>query len=605
MRWLPCFLTLAALPWLAAQASPEAAPIWKDKVRPEVLRGTENGSIDFLVLLEGEADLGYVRAIEDKAARARAVAATLAAGAARSQAPLRAWLAARGVEHRAFWIANMVLVRGDRALLEAIAERSDVVRVEANPTVRAPLPPPEPAALGGGAIEWNVSQIGADQAWAMGFTGEGVVIAGQDTGYDWDHPALVSAYRGWDGSSADHDHNWHDAIHSGGGSCGADSPGPCDDGSHGTHTMGTMVGDDGGANRIGVAPGARWIGCRNMDQGWGTPATYAECFEWFLAPTDGAGANPDPSKAPHVINNSWVCPPVEGCSYDTLATIVANVREAGIVVVASAGNSGSDCSTIDDPPALYADSFSVGATSSSDAIAGFSSRGPVTIDGSGRTKPDVSAPGVGIRSSTPNGNYGSSSGTSMAGPHVAGLVALLLDARPDLAGKVDEIETLIERSALPRTSGQTCGDVPGTDVPNNTFGHGRVDAVAMLTGDADADGASNLDDCRPVDATTWSTPFAVDDLTLSGGASTLLSWGEPADPGGTAAPRYDVLRATAPDGFAGATCLVSDTSDTTWLDASPAPSHLFYYLVRASGTCGSSLGTSSSEAPRPAADCPP
>ena len=139
-----------------------------------------------------------------------------------------------------------------------------------------------------------------------------------------------------------HNYNWHDSIHSGGGSCGADSPAPCDDFGHGTHTMGTMVGDDGGTNKIGVAPRRKWIGCRNMDQGVGTPATYTECFQWFIAPTDLPNQNPDPSKAPHVINNSWGCPPSEGCTDPTvLQTVVENTRAAGIEVVVSAGNAGS------------------------------------------------------------------------------------------------------------------------------------------------------------------------------------------------------------------------------------------------------------------------
>ena len=154
--------------------------------------------------------------------------------------------------------------------------------------------------------------------------------------------------------------------------------------------MGTIVGDDGATNQIGVAPGARWIGCRIMDQGYGTPATYAECFQFFLDPYPVVGdpfLDGDPGMAPHVINNSWTCPPFEGCSWDTLQSIVENVRAAGILVVATAGNSGYSCSTVADPPAIYEASFTVGATDSSDSIAGFSSRGPVSVDGSQRIKP--------------------------------------------------------------------------------------------------------------------------------------------------------------------------------------------------------------------------
>jgi subtilisin family serine protease len=285
-------------------------------------------------------------------------------------------------------------------------------------------------------------------------------------------------YRGWNGASADHNYQWHDAIHSGGGSCGPNTNQPCDDFGHGTHTMGTMVGDDGGSNQVGMAPGAKWIGCRNMDVGVGTPTTYTECFQWFIAPTDLNDQNPNPALAPHVINNSWGCPASEGCvDPNALKTVVENTRAAGIVVVASAGNSGSSCSTVNTAIAIYDASFSVGATGSTDVIAGFSSRGPVTVDGSNRLKPDVSAPGVNVRSSVPGTGYGFSSGTSMAGPHVAGLVGLLISAVPDLAGEVDLLEAIIADTALGITTAENCGGTGG-QIPNNVYGYGRIDALA-------------------------------------------------------------------------------------------------------------------------------
>jgi subtilisin family serine protease len=345
-------------------------------------------------------------------------------------------------------------------------------------------------------VEWNLSQVHAPNVWALGYTGQGVVVGGQDTGYQWDHPALKNHYRGWDGTNANHNYNWHDAIHglnphnTGVNPCGYNLTAPCDDLSHGTHTMGTMVGDDGAGNQIGMAPGAKWIGCRNMERNWGTAATYMECFQWFLAPTDLNGQNPDPTKAPDVINNSWYSDASEGTTnLLVFQTAVENLCAAGVVVVVSAGNAGSGCSTITSP-AIYDASFSVGATDSGDNIAGFSSRGPVTVDGSNRLKPNVSAPGVNIRSSVPgNGYAGGWSGTSMAGPHVAGLVALLISAHPELKGQVDGIERIIEHTAVPRTNSQSCGGVPGTDIPNNTYGWGRVDALAALgLGDNDGDG---------------------------------------------------------------------------------------------------------------------
>jgi uncharacterized repeat protein (TIGR01451 family) len=378
----------------------------------------------------------------------------------------------------------MIWVRGDIEIVQSLAARADVAHIYANPKVELDLPrdePPGPPNFSPGVsdtIEWNILQVNADKVWASGYTGQGAVIGGQDTGYAWEHPALKDKYRGWDGAAADHNYHWHDAIHSSGGVCGPDSPEPCDDGSHGTHTMGSMVGDDGGANQIGMAPGARWIGCRNMDQGVGTPATYAECYQWFIAPTDLNHQNPRPDLAPDVINNSWSCPTSEGCTDpNILLTVVENVRAAGILSVHSAGNGGyGGCSTVNAPAAIYDASFTVGATDSENNIAGFSSRGPVTIDGSNRLKPDISAPGAGVNSSVPGGGYSIKSGTSMAAPHVAGLVALLISAQPALRGQVDALDNLIEGTALPLTTTQTCGDVPGTEIPNNTYGWGRIDA---------------------------------------------------------------------------------------------------------------------------------
>jgi subtilisin family serine protease len=250
--------------------------------------------------------------------------------------------------------------------------------------------------------------------------------------------------------------------------------------------MGTMAGDDGGTNQIGMAPEARWIGCRNMEEGWGTPSTYMECFEFFLAPYP-LGGTPDggvPELAPHVVSNSWGCPPEEGCDAEAIALLEESVQalyQAGIVVVASAGNSGSACDSVLSPPAIYPQSFTVGAFDhTTGLIASFSSRGPVTYGGDTYIKPDITAPGVKIRSSLPGGGYGDKQGTSMAAPHVAGAVALLLSAAPGYVGDVDGIELVLTSTAEPRTTTQGCGGDGTASVPNNVWGWGILDILAAV-----------------------------------------------------------------------------------------------------------------------------
>jgi subtilisin family serine protease len=362
--------------------------------------------------------------------------------------------------------------------MREIAARPDVLRIDANPRVKAPLPVPTGIDREApSVIEWNVKKVKADKVWQRGYRGEGRVVADADTGVDWDHPSLKTHYRGWNGSSASHDFNWHDAT-------SASSATPVDPHSHGTFTTSQMVGDDGVGNQVGVAPGAQWIGCRNMDSGGvGSPATYTECFEWLMAPY-AFGAPPssgDPLLAPDSINNSWGCPPSEGCSPLTLQAVVEAVRAAGIFPAMAAGNSGSGCSTIFDPPAIYDASVTVGATTNRNRLASFSSRGLVTIDGSNRMKPDIAAPGEGIRGAVPGTSYSSGwSGTSMATPHVAGAVALIWQENPSLIGDVDATEALMTSTALPLTLSGTCNGVPGSAVPNWGFGHGLLNILAAV-----------------------------------------------------------------------------------------------------------------------------
>lgn len=465
------------LVWMACTAVASFGS-WQEKVAPTVLAKANQGPTSFLILLTEQADLAPATQIKGKEAKGAWVYRQLTSVAERTQTSLLSELRQLDVTHQPFWIVNMIRVEGDADVLANLAQRREVLRIADNAAFSYEFPVAESGDnFSGNQLSWGVEKIAAPDVWAMGYTGQGVVIGGQDTGYSWTHPALREQYLGWDGANADHNYHWHDAIHSGGGSCGPDAQQPCDDGSHGTHTMGSMVGDDGLGNQTGVAPGARWIGCRNMDQGNGTPATYSECFQWFLAPTDLAGQGADPGRAPHVINNSWGCPGFEGCTDpNVMLAVVESARAAGIVVVVSAGNSGSGCSTVNTPAAIYDASFTVGSVSSTDSAASSSSRGPVSVDGSFRLKPDIAAPGVSIRSTIPGGGFGLKSGTSMAGPHVAGLVALMISADPMLAGEVDRIEEIIRQTALPLTTVQDCSGFPGDIVPNAVYGWGRIRA---------------------------------------------------------------------------------------------------------------------------------
>jgi hypothetical protein len=425
----------------------------------------------FFVILRDQANLGAASRITDRESRRDYVYTTLVEHAMQTQARLRSQLDQRGVHYRPFYLVNGLEVDGDPLLRAYLAVQPEVDRIDDSQYLR-PLPALPPANTGDAAAPagpaWNIVAIGADKVWSeLGVTGRGITIGQSDSGVQGDHPALRAAYRGRGG----HDnYNWLDPWFG--------TKSPTDINGHGTHTLGTALGSGG----IGVAPGAQWVGCVNLGRNLGNPAWYLTCMQFMLAPYPQGGdpfRDGNPRLAADVLNNSWGCPPIEGCDERTLAPAAAALRAAGIFVVASAGNAGSACDTVTDPLAVYSDVVTVGAIDRAGDLADFSSRGPVVRDGSQRTKPDIVAPGVAVLSAFPGDSYAVESGTSMAGPHVAGVVALMWSAQPKLVGDIDRTTQILIQTARPYTGTLDACAVHGGR-PNNDVGYGIVDAYAAV-----------------------------------------------------------------------------------------------------------------------------
>ncbi len=483
-KWLALFSMLAVLAAPAGLAPAHARPQERAataEIETLVLDElAQKGTTDFMLVLKEKADLTPAARLPAKVEKGRFVFETLRAHAERTQAGLRSFLDARGASYRPYYIANKILVRGgDRALLDELAARPEIARILANHRfqLQEPFINPNPPKAAPAVIESNITFVKADDVWALGVTGVGTVMAGNDTGLDWDHPALIEQYRGWNGATADHNYNWWDATNT--------YPFVPNDGhGHGTHTSGTMVGDDGATHQIGMAPGADLIHCKNMDNfGSGVDAWFIECFEWDLAPWDLAGANPDPAMAPDAVNNSWG---YFGGGVPTFQDEIAALQAAGVAVEVSAGNEGSGCGSLRSP-GDYLVVITTGSVQHSGGvlpgtITGFSSRGPSDLH-PGEYFPDIMAPGENINSSLPGGGYSGPtwSGTSMSGPHVTGLIGLMWSASPVLQGNVAETYAILHDTAV-RLTGQNGSNCGGdyTNGPNNDWGYGTIDALAAV-----------------------------------------------------------------------------------------------------------------------------
>jgi subtilisin family serine protease len=482
-----------------------------------------------IVRLDAQASLGGLP--QPRAQRLRELVTRLKDTARTTQLPVLQLLATRQRQGlvgrvRPMWVMNAVAVTAAQSVIDELRAMPPVAGVTPDGTGIVPAASPP---------QWNISLANAPPAWDAGDTGQGVVVASLDTGVDVTHPDLASRWRG--GSDS-----WYDPY-------GQHTAGPVDFSGHGTQTMGVMVGGDAGGSSIGVAPGAKWIAARVFDdQGSATVSAVHFAFQWVLDP-DHDSATAD---SPQVVNNSWTM--TSGCSLEFLPDIDA-LRAAGIAPVFAAGNGGPGADT-GFSPANNPGALAVGSTSSLDVIANDSSRGPTSCGGTGRTFPSLVAPGVGIRTADLFSGYTTQSGTSLAAPHVAGALALLLSAHPGLSATAQE--TALTSTAV---------DLGAAGV-DDSYGAGRIDIAAALR-------SLGSDTAGPV---VSGLEVSGDGSLVTGSAADALSnvaaaeWFEGADPGvglGSAMSAVDgVFDSTSEQ--VGASLSLASGQHTLWVRARDA-----------------------------------
>ncbi|WP_141784535.1 cell wall-binding repeat-containing protein [Ornithinicoccus hortensis] len=462
-RGLVAVAAFGLLAGMAPAVTAGAAPDFSDDAQAHITDEVradldKNGEANVWVHFSNRPDLSQFEGL-NWSDRGKAVNDALRAAADESQADLRAQLDEAGVDYKSFYITNAIKVNSaDLDLVESMAADAGVDKIYPEFEVVQQEPVSKTASgTAPQATEWGLDNINAPAVWDLGYTGEGIVVATVDTGVAGEHPALADHYRGAETGSDDY--NWFDPQG------GADSPTDYDE--HGTHVTGTMVGDDGSGNQIGVAPGAKWIaaaGCCPDDE------ALISSMEWMLAPTPVGGGEGDTDMRPHIVNNSW------GTTAPSNDPFGEEIQEAwaaeGIFGVWSNGNNGPECNTSGSPGSRTIN-YSVGAYDVNNTIGDFSSRGPGQ---DGEIKPNISAPGVNVRSSVPGDGYANFNGTSMAAPHVSGAIALLWSSNPDLVGDIEATTELLNTTAID-TADDQCG---GTAEDNPVYGEGRLDALALV-----------------------------------------------------------------------------------------------------------------------------
>lgn len=420
------------------------------------------------VVLDDQVNTMQVNDLPVPMERREALYQSLTQKAEVSQQGLRTTLEKWKVNYTPYYLVNGLEVNLDWPFDGLLAKAEGVNRVLESPRLR-PLPQPlqpQPGEISAAPedMTWNMKVINLDEVRQnFDVSGAGIVIGQTDSGVEGSHPEVQESYRGFGGSN---DYNWFDPWNH--------TVSPTDLNGHGTATTSLITG-----MTLGIAPEAEWIGCVNLARNVGNPAFYLDCMQFMFAPYAQGGdpfVHGKPEAGAMIVNNSWGCPRVEGCDTAVFEPAVNVMESAGIFMSVAAGNTGySGCSSINVPLSIYANVFTVGSVDEAKELSMFSSKGPVIVDGSGRVKPDLLAPGDFVLVAAPGGTYTTSSGTSLAAPHVTGVVALMWSANPNLIGDIPATNQILSESAQPYTG--TLGDCGGVE---NEAGAGILDAFAAV-----------------------------------------------------------------------------------------------------------------------------
>ncbi|MFN8547536.1 MAG: S8 family serine peptidase [Candidatus Eisenbacteria bacterium] len=443
-----------------------------------------------ILILEDQVDLEALKASlysrhANRADWHREVVTALQDKAQSTQGSLVAELESRKAQGRVigytpYWIGNIVVVRADRATIEDLANRADVGQAEPNwqPELIKPMNPAVPQPGGDPTLAIGITPglraINADKVWyQLNVRGQGALIAGCDTGVDGNHNALKTRWRGAGGA-----HPWQECWRD---ELGTNTQFPSDGNGHGTHTMGTMTGLAPN-DTIGVSPMSLWIASNPINQGvgGGFDSDVVDSYQWMADPDGNVNTVDD---VPDVCQNSWGINEGFGGNYTDCDTrwwvAMDGLEAAGCVITFSAGNEGPGSQSLRSPAdratTVY-NCFSIGAVDATNDptfpynIASFSSRGPTgcNVAPELKIKPEVVAPGVSVYSSWPGNSYTNLDGTSMAGPHAAGIVGLMRSINPDLP--VDDVKRILMETARDE----------GTAGEDNTYGWGFVDAYEAV-----------------------------------------------------------------------------------------------------------------------------